>query len=76
MPSPQVMGWLGFRRVMPPAEPPLEALEHQAYTDAAHAQVHAFSGHVRGETDSWPDPFGPDPVVFGSEPRVRGEQWG
>ena len=26
-----------------------------------------------GFTDGWPDPHGPDPVVFGTVPRVKGE---
>ena len=26
-------------------------------------------------TFAWPDPYGPDPVVFGAEPRVKGWNW-
>jgi hypothetical protein len=30
--------------------------------------------YLEAETDAWPDPYGPDPVVFGAVPRVR-ERW-
>jgi hypothetical protein len=26
--------------------------------------------YLEGEIDGWPDPHGPDPIVFGAEPRV------
>lgn len=52
-----------LRHPLPPAEPPLADLENQAYTEALTARLEAFSGHVRGETDHWRDPYGPDPVV-------------
>jgi hypothetical protein len=55
-------------RILPPPEPPLDALQHQAQADATAAQILAFSGFVRGETDGWKDPFGLDETVFGPGP--------
>lgn len=48
------------KRVMPPPEPPLEAKE---------AREHELRTAYRS-TRAWPDPYGPDPVVFGVVPRV------
>lgn len=44
-----------------------------AFTEARPFVVAARVREIRDEwdTDNWPDPYGPDPVVFGSAPRFK-----
>lgn len=42
----------------------------RAAQEQREAALRAFGGR-RSVTDSWPDPYGPDPVVFGRVPRRR-----
>ena len=72
--SPLALPW---RRVLPPPEPADLLAESAQRTEAAEdamAPVVAYdmrpAKHPR-TTDGWPDPHGPDPVVFGSVPRIR-----
>lgn len=69
-------------RVMPPTEPPLadlvaESLDRAEKGASAARAALGRSTPVVGEWFELPatrglrDPYGPDPVVFGSAPRVR-----
>lgn len=65
-------------RLVPPAEPPLADLVRESEQRTAHAQEAAtglamLAVFERRSTDAWPDPYGPDRIVFGSEPRVQSD---
>jgi hypothetical protein len=80
--SPLALPW---RRVLPPSEPAgllAESAQRTEAAEAATAPVVAYdmrpAKHPR-TTDGWPDPYGPDPRVFGWYRKARREdadyQW-
>jgi hypothetical protein len=52
--------WRSLRKAR--AEPPQPERLPEAEMTALYGEQVTFA---------WPDPYGPDPVVFGAEPRVR-----
>lgn len=75
-----VVDWLvPPRRPVAPPQPPGMLAESARQAEAAERAARALGPGARitgtwGElpaTRDWPDPYGPDPVVFGSVPRVR-----
>lgn len=55
---------LPWRRALPPREPQLPGMVTLMFPPAPEPR------HCPPRDDVLPDPYGPDPVVFGSVPRV------
>lgn len=58
--------WHRIRTTLPPTD-----LEERIRRELRHCAADRVIGPFPGILDSAPEPYGPDPIVFGAVPRVK-----
>lgn len=69
---PVALDWLPYRRqrAVPPPEPVLEVLTETVQLVTSYGRWQREPGCTYLTARDLPEPYGPDPVVFGNVPRV------